>query len=368
MNRPGRLLFGGMTANKGGKEAFIMNAFRSLNQDYECWFLADQEIAFRDEILAEGGHIAPITPRGKSPLKYLADLRRIFRDVQFDAIWLNQTVVNSIEPLVLAKMAGVEHRILHSHSSRNMGSRLTGFLHYSQRPFAGLFANRKFACSEPAAHWFYGNGDYLFIPNSFPAEKFTFDPVIREEARRDLGIADDTILLTHVARFGDEKNHEFGLGVLRRIVERGQSAALVLVGDGALRPHIEQLVVEQGLAQRVHFTGMISDVSRILQAGDVSILPSKFEGLPFTILEASAAGLPCVVSDVVTPEANVTGTVRFVPLSAGEDRWADIILEAARDEVRTAGVNPVLGTRFDITMSRDFLTSAIVSESVSRRS
>ena len=336
-----------------------MNTFKALRAGYDCWFLADQAIAYRDEINDLGGHVVDITPRGADPIRYLRDLQSLFRSTEFEAVWLNQTVVNSIEPLVFAKLSGVPYRILHSHSSRNMGSRLTGTLHRLQRPLVPLFANRRFACARPAAKWLFGDRTYTFIPNAFDVSEFTFDPSARESARAELGIDDDQVALVHVARFGEEKNHAFTVHVLNAMVQRGQRAVAIFIGDGSLRTEIEEQVDRLGLRDHARFLGMIPDVAAKLQAADVSLLPSHFEGLPFTVLEAQAAGLPSIVSTAVSDEVDATGTVRFVPLDAGPEVWADEVLAVHQTHVRPAGANPLAGTPFDSATSSEPLVSAV---------
>lgn len=357
-----RLLLGGMTENQGGKEAFIMNAFHSLKGRFDCWFIADRSIAYADEIAEAGGTIVRVAPRGSSPLRYLRDLDHLIRDNHFTAVWLNQTVVNSIEPLVIARRHGVPYRILHSHSSRNMGSRLTGMLHALQRPLVPLVANRRFACSKPAAEWFFGKRPYTFIPNLFDAASFTFDEAKRAEMRAELGIADENLVVVHVARLGPEKNHVFSLEVLSALLVRDADAVLVLVGDGPLREDIRHRAGEAGHSSRVQFLGMRDDVDGILQASDVLILPSHFEGLPFTALEGQAAGLPVVLSTAVTREADASPLARFLPLEDGPDAWADGILQAVDTNMRRSNGNPLVGTPFDSARGQETLLAALAFE------
>ncbi len=357
-----RLLLGGMTENQGGKEAFIMNAFHRLKDRYDCWFIADRSIAYADEITEAGGTIVRVAPRGSAPLRYLRDLDRLIRDNHFTAVWLNQTVVNSIEPLVIARRHGVPYRILHSHSSRNMGSRLTGALHTLQRPLVPLVANRRFACSQPAAEWFFGKRSYTFIPNLFGAASFTFDATRRAEMRAELGFADETLVVAHVARLGPEKNHAFSLEILTALLARDAEAVLVLVGDGPLRDDIRHRVEEAGLSSRVQFLGMRDDVDGILQASDALILPSHFEGLPFTALEGQAAGLPVILSSAVTREADASPLATFLSLEAGPQAWADGILRAVEANDRSAGGNPLVGTPFDSARGQETLLAALAFE------
>ncbi len=358
MSMKPRLLMGGMTANRGGKEAFMMNVFTALSDDFSFHFLADQDVAIGAEILSSGGTIHHITPRGRHPLAYLRDINAVIATGGFEAIWLNQTVVNSIEPLLVASSHKVPIRILHSHSSQNMGSPLTGLLHAAQRHVAPYVANRLFACSEPAAQWFYGKRQYTFIPNAIDADHFQFNPPQRLGVRRNLAIPASALVLSHVARMGPEKNHSFSLEVLSALRNRNIDAHLVLVGDGAGRKQLEELASREGIARFVHFVGMQPDVAPYLDASDVSVLPSTFEGLPFTVIEAQAAGLPVLVSDVVTREAAASSTVEFLPLSSGPDHWADRAVKAAR-KGRNPNPHPLRSTAFDLKNSRHFLLDAI---------
>lgn len=355
-----RLLFTGMTANPGGKESFILSAFRALGDDFECWFLADRPtLAYQDEITDLGGRIVTIRPRSQSPTGNLRDLRDLFGAVAFEVVWSHQTVLNTIAPLGLAKRAGVPVRVMHSHSTQNMGTWVAATAHPVNKRLLGRVANRRFACSQVAAHWFYGTGEYQLVPNIFDVERFTFDPEERSLTRASLGLSPDTIALVHAARFGVEKNHELDLAVVAELRARGRDVVLLLVGDGERRPLVEDAVLREGLSEHVRFLGIRSDVPQLLQAADLMLLPSRFEGLPYTVLEAQAAGLPVLVSDRVSPDCRAGGEVRFVELEASAGAWADAVEDLLRSCVRPAGVNPLRGSEFDATSSRPRLLAAL---------
>lgn len=350
-----------MTSNRGGKESFILNLFESLKDDYECWFLVDQEIAYSQKIIDGGGHICRVPLRGQYPIGYVSALWRVFKKERFDAVWLNQTVINSIEPLVVARASGTPVRILHSHSSSNMGSSLTGFLHHVQRPFVGAFLTRRLACSDLAGKWFYPCHQFEIVPNAFDVQKFAFSQDTRERVRFELGLSVDTLTLIQVALIADVKNHMYTLEILRSLVSTGVDVRLLLVGDGPLRGEIEARVSALELGDHVSFLGLRSDVPDLLQAADVMLLPSKFEGLPYTVLEAQAAQLPSVVSAAVTTDVAVTPNVTFLSLDDSPEKWAQSVVDVAGNCERVEGTDPLVGSIYDAATNAELYRTRYLS-------
>lgn len=341
------VLVGGMTANEGGKEAFILSAFRLLKDRYDFTFLTDRDaIAHAEELRAGGARIVRVPDRRGHPLAHLRAVNRVVRQGRFHAVWLHQTVVNSLEPLVAARRAGVPVRILHSHSSANMSGRISGVLHHLQRPLVGGCANRRYACSAEAAQWFFGSSPWTFVPNIFDPRPFTFDPVRRQRVRAELGLAPQTTAIIHVARLGPAKNHLFDLGIMSHLRQMGTDAHLLLCGQGPYAQDLRQRVEQAGLSRSVSFLGARSDVADLLQGADVMILPSTFEGLPYTALEAQAAGLPLLMSQAVSASARVGGQVEVLDLARGPQPWAQRITELA-GSAHARGPNAIAGSAFD---------------------
>lgn len=360
-----RLLFTGMTGNPGGKEAFILSAFTALRNDFDCWFLADRpHLAHEDAIEGMGGRIVHVRPRSRSPLGHLRDLGRLFDEISFEVVWSHQTVLNTIAPLGFARRAHVPVRAVHSHSTQNMGTWVAGVLHPLNKRLVRFVANRRFACSEGAARWFYSDVSWELIPNIFDVETFTFTPAVRATLRHKLGLAADTTVLIHTARFGVEKNHDLDVEILAEFAARGHDAVLLLVGDGERRAHIEQRLRERGVSERARLLGIRTDVPELLQAADLLILPSRFEGLSYSVLEAQAAGLPCLVSDRVPAEIRAGGEVRFLSLNAPTSAWADAVEEMLRSSRRIPGANPLRSGQYDAASSRERLISALQGSQV----
>ena len=321
------VLVEGMTEGKGGKEAFIMNTFRAFPKDkYHFSFICyDETIAYQEELDKAGTNIIHVPGRNKGIVNFRKSLDCLFKENHYDIVWANKTTLSSCEILQLAKKNGVPLRIVHSHSSSNMGGKLTFILHHINKVFITRWANELFACSDTAAKWFFGNKPCIQIKNGIDVEKFRFNYEKRLEIRKILGL-DESLVIGHIGRFSNEKNHKKLINVFMQIYKKNNSAKLVLCGDGEERDNIVQQIHRLGLDDSVLLLGVVNNVNEILQGVDVVVMPSLFEGLPFALLEAQAAGLPCVVSNTVSKESDVLNWNKFLPLTETDTYWADEIL------------------------------------------
>ena len=179
--------------------------------------------------------------------------------------------------------------------------------------------------------------------------RFSYNPSVRNAVRDELGIGQSQLVVGHIGRYTKEKNHEFILKIFSELKKMDSNARLLMIGDGPLHTQIRQTAEQLGLSSDVIFTGVRSDVERLVQAMDVFVLPSLYEGLPVTMVEAQAAGLPCIISDKVPPECILTeGLVDVMPLSASPGAWAEKIL-AKRAIPRTDRRAEIAAHGFDIT-------------------
>ncbi|GAB3758488.1 glycosyltransferase family 1 protein [Yimella radicis] len=357
-----RILFVGMTHNPGGKESYILSAFEAIRDHYDCWFLADRpRLAHEEALLAKGATIARVRPRGSSPMGYYRDIRQLFVREQFDVVWCHQSVLNTLAPLSAAKRSKTPTRIIHSHSTQNLGTWVAGVLHPILRHRLPAVANTFFACSSAAGRWLFAEHPFVVMPNSFDTGRFSFDPNMRIGVRSNLNISGSAFAMIHVARFGTEKNHSLAVSVLAEMAKSRPDAVAIFVGDGPLRPAVEEQARCLGLTENVRFLGLRDDVPALLQAADVAILPSTFEGLPYSILEAQAAGLPCVVSTGVPTEVDLTGNVDFLTLNSPIREWAETILQAPTKAPRLAGATPLSKTPYDNRHNSAALLEAINS-------
>jgi len=301
----------------GGVEAVVMNYYRHIDRSkVQFDFLVDEDSTRvpEDEITALGGRIFRIPPY-QHPIRYRRELIRLMREQQWPIVHSNINTL-SVFPLSAAKKVGVPVRIAHSHSTMGKGEFAKNVMKLVLRSFANVYPTARFACSHYAGKWLFGkNVDFTVIPNAIELDKFRFNAETRKQTRKELGISDDTFLIGHVGRFMPQKNQTFLVDVLAGLLPKRPDAMLAFVGDGPDRTAVQQHVEELGIADHVLFLGQRLDVNRLYQAFDVFCLPSLYEGLGIVAVEAQVAGLPCLLSDVVPSEADVTASSYFLQIT-----------------------------------------------------
>ena len=238
-----------------------------------------------------------------------------------------------------AKRAGVPHIIFHSHATDVDGNYRTvkKLLHLRYRGQLKTLGTRFVACSRLAAEWMYPGipeNQVTIVNNGIDLEKFRFNPGVREEERNRLGLSDALVVGT-VGRFSYQKNQEYMIDIMSDLVKKKPEAKLLLVGSHEGTEDIWNMVKEKtaaaGLSDHVIFYGTSPHVERLMQAMDVLILPSHFEGLPVVGVEAQAAGLPCIFSDRITRETKLTDDAEFIGIGPKDvGKWADEICRMAK--------------------------------------
>ena len=338
-------VFGGLGI--GGAETMMMNLYRAIDRErvhFDFVVHTEKVGAYEEEIRSLGGTIYRCPKYTlKNHRRYVAWWRRFFAENP-DIILHSHVRSSAILYLKIAKRAGIK-TVIHSHSTSNgrgFSSLVKRIYQYPLR----YGADYLMACSNEAGRWLYGKkalsrSNYVFCPNAIDTEKYRYSPETAERYRRELGL-EGKFVVGHVGRFHEAKNHPFLLRTFALVAQKREDAMLLLVGDGALRPEIEAQVRALGLEGRVILTGNRSDVAEVMQAMDVFAFPSLWEGLPVTVVEAQASGMPCRISDRVTKDVDLTELVRRLPIDS-EEAWAEAILGAEplrRDviaEVRKAG-------------------------------
>lgn len=231
--------------------------------------------------------------------------------------------------LPIAKKHGLR-TIIHSHNTSN-GSGISSLVkQLMQKPLRDQ-ADVLMACSREAGEWLFGKeacarDNYIFLPNAVDTRRFRLPESVREKYRAELGLT-NKLVIGHVGRFQPAKNQSFLLDIFSLVHERRPDSALLFVGDGDLRAQCEEKAAALGLSDSVIFTGNRSDVPELLQTMDVFAFPSVWEGLPVTLIEAQAAGLPCYVSSNVSGDADVSPLVEHLPIDDAA-LWADRLLNA----------------------------------------
>ena len=350
-----RVLQVGMTRNLGGIETYLIEQFRHLDKskiDYDFVNITGEySICYEDEILASGSKIFKVVSRHKNPLLHYWQWFTILlqnKDV-YDAIVLNTNSLEYVFPLVLGKVFGIPVRVIHSHNSgfENKQGLVRRLLVGMNKKLLSWSANLRFACSRLAGRWMFGDKPYHVIYNAIDIHKYDADDAVRAEMRQSFGLG-EALTVLHVGRFSYQKNHTFLLDIFKEIHRIHRDSVLLLVGDTTEETEylfeVKRKIREYGLDDTVRLLGRRDDVNRIMQAADVLVMPSFFEGLTVVGIEAQASDLPLILSDTVTHELGLLPSTRFISLDAGIDIWAQAVIEAKRnhrqsryDELKEAG-------------------------------
>ena len=335
---------------RGGLESMIMNYYRHIDREkvqFDFLVHRQERAAFDDEIESLGGRIyrlPRLVPWSKS---YLSALNRFFEEhPEYKVVHVHQDCLSS----VILKAAAQHHipvRIAHSHNA-NQDKNLKYPIKLWYKRSIPKNATNLFACGKDAGDWMFSGAPYQIINNAIDAAAYAYEPEKRAEMRCQLGLTDE-LVVGHVGRFNQQKNHPFLLEVFAALLKKEPHAVLLLVGGGEDMPKIQAKAQALGVAEHVRFLGIRSDVADLMLAMDVFVFPSLYEGLPVTMVEAQAAGLPCIISDKVPPECILTnGLVDVLPLSAEPKTWAATILEK-RAVPRTDRRSEIAAHGFDIT-------------------
>lgn len=317
--------------NRGGLETMLMNYYRNFDRDrFDFQFLVHREGGlYEQEVLDSGGTIHRMPPLSFSPgifMNYRQKLDRFFKENKFDIVHVHNNSFGYY-PLKFAKKAGVPVRIIHSHiSALNDDWKKVAFGRYLNAKIPGV-ATTLYACGMDAGKWMYGGRDFVVIPNAIDTSRFAYSTDIRDKVRSGLQLKDKKVYIS-VARFNPQKNLLFLLEVFKEIVRKQPEAYLLMVGEGDMKPDIEQKIKDLNLSENVKLLGARSDVNELLQGADFFLFPSLFEGLPVSLVEAQASGIKCFISDGISSEAVlVPELVKVLPLKESAAAWATEILK-----------------------------------------
>lgn len=317
---------------RGGLETMIMNYYRHIDRakvQFDFLVHRDFEADYNQEILNLGGKIyrlSRLNPFGK---KYINELNQFFEEhSEYKIVHSHLDCMAGI-PLKCAKRNGVPIRIAHAHSS-NQTKDSKYLLKLMFKRNIKKNATDLFACAQDAGIWMFGCEQFHVMNNAIDTKAYIVNKKIGKEVRQELQIPEGAFVVGHVGRFAPPKNHKFIIRVFAEVLKEKTNAFLLLVGDGDLRGEAEALTVELGIQDNVIWAGMRSDVNRMLQVMDVFLFPSIYEGLPLSIIEAQAAGLPCLISDKVPIECRKTDLVSQFSLNDSLSVWKDAVIDAGK--------------------------------------
>lgn len=308
-----------------GISTVILNYCQNIDRSRYCiTIIAGPPIpmVYKEKLDALGIDIVEVPNKITDSRGYYQALFKELSRRKYDIVHVHGNSTTITIELMIAWLKGIRVRIAHCHNSTCDHLRA----HKLLRPLFDLMYTHGFACSELAGKWMFGDKKFRVIPNGFDTKRFHFDASVRDDVRKELGIK-EALLLGHIGRFNNQKNHPFLLDVFEAVARERDDAWLVLVGGGPDFEKVNELIQQHPYNKRIIVYGETDYPERIYNAMDVFVFPSKHEGLGIVLLEAQINGLRCIASDVVPDEASLGDSLKLLPLEESIENWKNMILE-----------------------------------------
>ena len=325
----------GLSNNLGGIERFLFNLYGNIKvKGGEIDFViysGELKYSPRDSLKGDIPYALYRIPSLKKTIKYIYELYKLCKKGEYDVIHIHKNSLANIIPILIAKMAGNAKVIIHSHNTRPSNDTFINYMiHCVNKMIISQLSLTRLACSKVAGDWMFTNKEYKIIHNAIDLKKFSFKVNIRRQIRNDLFL-NHKFVIGNVSRISPQKNQIFLIEVFREIYKKNNSAVLLLVGgcgDIYYQKKIEEKIIEYGLQNVVNFLGVRDDVDELYQAMDLVIMPSIYEGLCISAIEAQATGLPCICTDVFPEETKISSD-GFVKksLKDGAREWANVAMK-----------------------------------------
>ena len=319
----------------GGTETMLMNLYRQVNKRVQFDFISyyENDAYYDDEIKKLGGRVIKLaSPDKVGQIQSIKNLYNLIKDEKYDVVHAH-TLFNCGTAILAAKLAGANIRISHAHTNLDLSTSKIKKLYFSiMRCLINKFSTDFIACSNSAGKYLFGeeiinNKNYKVLPNYVDYNRI-LECNDSHSIKEKLGFDKDDIIVGHIGRFVDAKNHKFLIQVLNEMIKENKNIKAILIGDGPLKNDIKNQVKEFDLQDNIRFLGLRNDIDVVLNNCDLFIFPSIYEGLGLVMLEAQAAGLPCLVSEAIQPEANLDiGLLKQINLDNGLNIWKNEALK-----------------------------------------
>lgn len=312
----------------GGVESVVFNYYRAIDKNkfqFDFYYDADSTVEPPKELIDLGARFIKV-PAYQSIFQYMKALHDSFEQNKYQIVHSHINTL-SVIPLLVAKKCGVPIRIQHNHSVPAGKEYGRNVLKNVLRLFSKTFSTQYFACSEEAGRWMFGSktfdeGKVFIMKNAIDFSRYIISENEKKQVMDKLNLQ-NSFIVGHVGRFTFAKNHEFILRIFKSVLELKPNAKLLLVGDGELRKDIEKKITELDLADKVIMVGKVSNPERYYAVMDVLVLPSIFEGLPMTVIEAQASKKHIIISEAVPEEAIISDFCHYESLREAPEIWAE---------------------------------------------
>lgn len=341
---------------RGGIENFFINYkryFKNIHLDFIK--LVPDKLPYENELVNSDIYYVP-RRRDDSKLRKKRIIE-VLTAKKYDALWFNSNDLASVDIIRQAQKLGIKC-IVHAHNSKATNLNRT-IRHCINRVVFDKDFDAKFACSDSAAKWFYPNYEHAFLVyNAINVKKYLFNEKSRNEIRQRYGLNDRAILLGDVARLEKQKNLFYLIDVFYKYHKQNPNSYLMIIGNGSLKKKLKKYTYRKGISNAVIFTGEIDNVQDYLSALDIFVMPSLYEGLPITLVEAQTSGLKCIASDNVTKEVNITKNISYCPIGKRNiNIWIDNIHKSKN---RVKNGEKMINSPFDIAKGAINLEKEIV--------
>lgn len=331
----------------GGVETFILNVCDNIDKNkFEIDFLLfeDYDLSCKYKLEKYNSKIIYIPGIKKGIFKFILNNYRVLKKYNYDIVHAHTNYI-SIFTAISGILAGTKVRICHSHNSE---FKINGAIVKIVSLLYRILPIKLFACSNVAGKKLFGKkANIILINNAIDIEKFCYNEKIRRNVRKELGI-ENKFVIGNIARFSYQKNHSFLIDIFEKVLTKNKEAVLLLIGEGELEEEIRFKANKMGILDNVIFLGARTDVNEILQAIDIILFPSLYEGLGIVLIEAQCAGLPCIISDTIPKEAKVTGLVKNMSLKQNSQCWAEMLVEFYNNTSRKDISREIINSGYDI--------------------
>lgn len=327
--------------NCGGAESMIMNLFRSIDKEkfqFHFLYYTNDKCYYDDEIKYLGGTIHRLSPFSQSNIMIIIkDLQDLMRKQSIDVVHAHTSLSIGVV-MYAARRAGVPIRIAHSHTT--VDSRKASFFrnmyNVGMKNLIKRYSNRYLMCGKEAGKFLYGDKYFkkaVILPNAIDLNKYDVSMDIIDKAKDSLSISKDTLIIGQVGAFKETKNYKFTLKVARELKSRGINYKMLFAGEGELMDNCIEYAKQLDVEDNILFLGNRSDIHILMNVFDVLIMPSLYEGLPVTLIEAQATGLPSVISDNISRECDLElDLITFLSLDDSISNWVDNIVKESNKE------------------------------------
>lgn len=350
--------------NRGGAETLLMNIYRNIDRNkFEFHFITHSKYKsdYDDEIIRLGGKVIYLE---KPSLKELKVFSKNFKSIvdefgPYNAIHSHVQLFNGIV-LREAKRNNIKIRVSHAHLNGDYAkSNILRSIYIGYSKFLiNNNSTNKISCSYESGKYLYNSDKFILLNNAIDINEFKFDNK-SNYLKKELNLDEDEKIITHIGTFKEAKNHNFIIDIFKEIRKSNSKYKLVLVGRGELEPKIRYKANELGLSDDIYFLGVREDIPKILQSTDVFFMPSILEGLPVVLVEAQAAGVPCVISKNIPKESDMgLNIIKNLELNDDKEKWIEAIINNNDSKIKfELRKDKIIKNGFDLDNNIKFLSN-----------